>query len=121
MYKIGTIFGTRPEIIKLSCVIKELDKHTEQILINTNQNFSFDLNQIFFQDLGIRDADFNLNVAGKNASQIIASTIQQTDDILSTLNLDAVLIYGDTNSAFSAVAAKTESSHFPHGSRKSLF
>lgn len=106
MYKIGTIFGTRPEIIKLSSVIKELDKHTEQILINTNQNFSFGLNEILFQDLGIRNADFNLGVSGKNASQTIANTIQKTDDVLSTLNLDAILIYGDTNSAFSAVAAK---------------
>lgn len=106
MYRIGTIFGTRPEIIKLSSVIEKFDKHTEQVLINTNQNFSYELNEIFFADLGMRKADYNLNVMGDTPCQTIANTIQQTDQLISDINLDAILVYGDTNSAFSAIAAK---------------
>ncbi len=104
--KVMTVVGTRPEIIKLSQVVKELDKNTEHIFVHTGQNYDFELNEIFFQEMGIRQPDYFLAAAGKNAAQTIGKVIANTDDLLAKECPDAFLVLGDTNSCFSAVAAK---------------
>lgn len=104
--KIVTIVGTRPEIIKLAETIKELDKYTHHILVHTGQNYDYELNEVFFNDLEIRKPDYFLNAAGKNAAQTIANVIAKSDEIFEKENPDAVLIYGDTNSCLAVIAAK---------------
>jgi UDP-N-acetylglucosamine 2-epimerase len=104
--KVMTIVGTRPEIVKLSRVIAELDKFTEHILVHTGQNYDYELNEIFFEQLSIRKPDFFLNAAGENATQTIANVIVSSDKILGEINPDAVLLYGDTNSCISVISAK---------------
>lgn len=106
MMKIMTIVGTRPEIIKLSRVIAELDKHTEHILAHTGQNYDYELNQVFFEDLEIRKPDYFLDAAGKNAAETIAKVIQKSDELIEKENPDAILLYGDTNSCLSVISAK---------------
>lgn len=101
-----TIVGTRPEIIKLSRVIPELDKYTEHILVHTGQNYDYELNEIFFEELGLRKPDFFLNAAGENAAQTIANVITKSDELLAQESPDAVLLYGDTNSCLSVISAK---------------
>ncbi len=104
--KVMTIVGTRPEIIKLSRVIAELDKHTNHVLVHTNQNFDFELNEIFFKELEIRKPDHFLNVNTGVAAQAIGDIIIKADQILEQEKPDAVLLYGDTNSCLSAISAK---------------
>ena len=104
--KIVTIVGTRPEIIKLSEVIKELDKFTDHKLVHTGQNYDFELNEIFFEELGIRKPDIFLNAAQENAAQTIGNIIIESDKVLKDLKPDAVLLYGDTNSCLSVISAK---------------
>lgn len=104
--KVMTIVGTRPEIIKLCRVIDELDKHVEHILVHTGQNYDYELNEIFFQELGIRKPDYFLDAAGENAAHTIGNVIARTDDLLSKVCPDAFLLLGDTNSCLSAIAAK---------------
>lgn len=104
--KVLTIVGTRPEIIKLSRVIAELDKYTNHTLVHTGQNFDYELNEIFFEQLGIRKPDYFLNAAGKNAAETIGNVIIKSDEILEKLKPDAFLIYGDTNSCLSVISAK---------------
>jgi UDP-N-acetylglucosamine 2-epimerase len=104
--KVMTIVGTRPEIVKLSRVIAELDKFTEHILVHTGQNYDYELNEIFFEQLSIRKPDYFLNAAGENATQTIANVIVSSDKILGEINPDAVLLYGDTNSCISVISAK---------------
>lgn len=104
--KVMTIVGTRPEIIKLSRVIAELDKHTEHILVHTGQNFDYELNEIFFEELGIRKPDVFLNAAGKTAAETIGQVIIKSDEVLESHQPDAVLLYGDTNSCMSVISAK---------------
>lgn len=104
--KVMTIVGTRPEIIKLSRVIPELDKYTEHILVHTGQNYDYELNEIFFEELGLRKPDFFLNAAGENAAQTIANVITKSDELLAQESPDAVLLYGDTNSCLSVISAK---------------
>lgn len=104
--KVMTIVGTRPEIIKLAETIKELDKYTSHILVHTGQNFDYELNEVFFKDLELRKPDYFMNAAGKNAAQTIANVIAKTDEILEKENPDAILLYGDTNSCLSIIAAK---------------
>ncbi len=104
--KVMTIVGTRPEIIKLAETIKELDKYTDHILVHTGQNFDYELNEVFFKDLELRKPDYFMNAAGKNAAQTIANVIAKTDEILEKENPDAILLYGDTNSCLSIIAAK---------------
>jgi len=104
--KIMTIVGTRPEIIKLSRVIAELDLHTNHILVHTGQNYDFELNEIFFEQLSIRKPDYFLDVAGQNAAETIGNVIIKSDAILEELKPDAVLLYGDTNSCLSVISAK---------------
>lgn len=104
--KVMTIVGTRPEIIKLSRVISELDKHTNHILVHTGQNYDYELNEIFFEQLGIRKPDHFLNAAGGSAAETIGQVIIKSDQILGELKPDAVLLYGDTNSCLSVISAK---------------
>lgn len=101
-----TIVGTRPEIIKLSRVIHELDQSTNHVLIHTGQNYDFELNEIFFRDLGIRKPDFFMNAAGKNAAETIGNVIKLADELLERIQPDALLLYGDTNSCLSVISAK---------------
>lgn len=106
MRKVMTIVGTRPELIKMSRVIAEFDEHTEHILVHTGQNYDYELNQVFFEDLGIRKPDYFLDAAAANAAKTIARVIEKTDDVLEIEQPHAVLIYGDTNSCLSVIAAK---------------
>lgn len=101
-----TIVGTRPELIKMCCVIEQLDRETEHVLVHTGQNYDYELNQVFFDDLGIRKPNYFLNAAGATAVETIANTIVKTDQILESESPDAVLIYGDTNSGLAVISAK---------------
>lgn len=104
--KVMTIVGTRPEIIKLSCVIPELDKYTDHILVHTGQNYDYELNEIFFEGMKIRRPDVFLNVAGETAAETIGNVIIKSDALMKELKPDAVLLYGDTNSCLSVISAK---------------
>ncbi len=106
MLKVFTLVGTRPELIKLSSTFKELDRSVEHILVHTGQNFDYELNEVFFEQLGIRKPDYFLNAAGDNAAQTIANVILKTDALLEQLQPDAFLVYGDTNSCVGVIAAK---------------
>lgn len=104
--KVMTIVGTRPEIIKLACVIKELDKYTEHILVHTGQNYDYELNQVFFEDLGLREPDVYMDAAGSNAAETIGNVIIKSDELFKKYKPDAVLLYGDTNSCLAVISAK---------------
>ncbi|PYG85780.1 UDP-N-acetylglucosamine 2-epimerase (non-hydrolysing) [Ruminiclostridium sufflavum DSM 19573] len=106
MLKVMTIVGTRPEIIKLSRVIDKLDKCTEHILVHTGQNFDYELNDIFFEQMRIKRPRYYLNSAGKTSVETIANVLVKADEVLEKERPDAVLIYGDTNSCLSVIAAK---------------
>ncbi len=105
-YKVVTIIGTRPEIIRLSEVIKLCDKEFDHILVHTGQNYDYELNQIFFEELGLRQPDYYLNCVGKNLGETIGNAIARSYDLLKEIMPDAVLILGDTNSALCAISAK---------------
>jgi UDP-N-acetylglucosamine 2-epimerase (non-hydrolysing) len=104
--KVATILGTRPEIIRLSRVIAALDRYTDHVLIHTGQNYDYELNQVFFEDLEIRRPNYFLQAAGKNAAETIGLVISKSSEALTEVQPDAVLILGDTNSCLSALAAK---------------
>lgn len=104
--KVATVLGTRPEIIRLSRVIAALDRSTDHVLIHTGQNYDYELNQVFFEDLEIRQPDFFLGAAGKNAAETIGLVISKSSDLLAEVRPDAVLILGDTNSCLASIAAK---------------
>ena len=106
MKKVMTIVGTRPEIIKLSRVIAELEKYTEHILVHTGQNYDYELNEIFFNEMEIKKPDYFLNAAGKNAAETIGNVITKADELMAKIEPDAVLLYGDTNSCLSVISAK---------------
>lgn len=106
MLKIMTIVGTRPEIIKLSRVIYELDKYSHHYLVHSGQNFDYELNEIFFEELEIRKPDYFLNAAGKNAAETIGNVIIKSDEIFEKIKPDALLLYGDTNSCMAVISAK---------------
>lgn len=106
MLKVMTIVGTRPELIKMSRVIAELDLHTRHVLVHTGQNYDYELNQLFFEDLAIRKPDHFLEAVGDNAAQTIARVIEKSDVILEKEKPDAVLLYGDTNSCLAVISAK---------------
>jgi UDP-N-acetylglucosamine 2-epimerase (non-hydrolysing) len=106
MLKVMSIVGTRPELIKMSRVIAEFDRHTQHVLVHTGQNFDYELNQVFFEDLEIRKPDYFLNAAGANAAQTIAQVIAKSDEVFEKERPDAVLLYGDTNSCLSVISAK---------------
>lgn len=104
--KVMTILGTRPEIIRLSRVLAKLDQYCDHTLVHTGQNYDYELNEIFFTDLGIRKPDHFLSVAGGNAAETIANVIKESDKIMDQVKPEAVLILGDTNSCISALSAK---------------
>ncbi len=104
--KVATIVGTRPEIIRLSRVIAALDGHLEHVLVHTGQNYDYELNQIFFDDLGLRKPDRFLDAAGQTAAETIGLVIARADAALREIRPDAVLVLGDTNSCLAAIAAK---------------
>lgn len=104
--KVITFVGTRPEIIRLSRIISLLDKYTEHVLVHTGQNYDYELNEIFFEDLGIRKPDYFLNAAGKRPMETIGQIMDKGDELLEKIQPEALLILGDTNSALIAIAAK---------------
>jgi len=106
MLKVMTIVGTRPEIIKLSEVMKELDKHTNHIVVHTGQNYDYELNEIFFEQLGVRRPDFFLEAIKGTVSETIGDIIAKADKVIVDEKPDAILVYGDTNSCLSVIPAK---------------
>jgi len=106
MYKIITIVGTRPELIKMSLLFRELDLYTNHLIVHTGQNYDYELNNIFFKDLGIRKPDFFLNVADNKVANTIANVISESDKVFEKEKPDAILLYGDTNSSLSVISAK---------------
>jgi UDP-N-acetylglucosamine 2-epimerase len=106
MLKVMTIVGTRPEIIRLSRVIDKLDRHCNHVLVHTGQNFDFELNDVFFLELGIRRPDSFLAAAGASAAETIGNVIIAADRVLREHNPDALLLLGDTNSSLAAISAK---------------
>ena len=118
--KVMTILGTRPEIIKLSRVMAQLEEHMEHVLVHTGQNYDYELNEIFFEDLGVRKPDYFLDVAGKSVAHTIGNVIAKSDDVMEEEQPDAVLFYGDTNSCLAVLSAKRRKIpvfHFEAGNR----
>ncbi|MGF1721709.1 UDP-N-acetylglucosamine 2-epimerase (non-hydrolyzing) [Vibrio kyushuensis] len=106
--KVVTFVGTRPEIIRLSRVVAKLDKYFDHSFVHTGQNYDYELNQIFFDDLEIRTPDIFLECAGKSAADTMSQVIVKSDEVLGQIRPDAVLILGDTNSAMAAISAKRQ-------------
>ena len=104
--KLMTILGTRPEIIRLSAVIKKCDRYFEHVLVHTGQNYDYELNQVFFEDLSLRAPDFYLDAVGADLGQTIGNIIAKSYALMVQERPDALLILGDTNSCLSAIAAK---------------
>lgn len=104
--KVMTVVGTRPEIIRLSRVMVKLDQHCDHVIVHTGQNYDYELNQIFFDDLGIRKPDYFLNAAGASAAETIGNVIGSIDKYLLSEKPDALLVLGDTNSCLSVIPAK---------------
>ena len=118
--KVMTIVGTRPEIIKLSRVIYEFEKHTKHILVHTGQNYDYELNEIFFNELEIRKPDYFLDSVGESVASTIGNIISKVDKVIEQEAPDAILLYGDTNSCLSVIAAKRRKVpifHFEAGNR----
>lgn len=106
MLKVMTLVGTRPELIKMSRVIAELDRQVKHVLVHSGQNYDFELNQVFFDDLEIRKPDYFLGAAGETAAQTIAEVISKADAVFEQEKPDALLLYGDTNTCLAVIAAK---------------
>ncbi|MDG1662067.1 MAG: UDP-N-acetylglucosamine 2-epimerase (non-hydrolyzing) [Pseudomonadales bacterium] len=106
MKTVMTIVGTRPEIIKLSRVIAELERYTNHILVHTGQNYDYELNEVFFDEMGIKKPDHFLNAAGDNPAVTIGNVIAASDELMAEVQPDAVLLYGDTNSCLAVISAK---------------
>ncbi|NUT76985.1 UDP-N-acetylglucosamine 2-epimerase (non-hydrolyzing) [Pseudomonas sp. C1C7] len=104
--KVVTVVGTRPEIIRLSRVITALDKYCDHVLVHTGQNYDYELNEIFFQDLGIRKPDHFLSAAGGNGAETIGNVIISVDRVLASVQPEALLVLGDTNSCMAVIPAK---------------
>lgn len=104
--RLMTIVGTRPEIIKLSTVIKKCDKYFDHVFVHTGQNYDYALKQVFFKDLGLRDPDYYLDVVGADLGQTMGNVISKSYDIMNKIKPDAVLVLGDTNSCLSVISAK---------------
>ena len=118
--KIMTIVGTRPEIIKLSRTICEIDKYLDHVLVHTGQNYDYELNELFFENLEVRKPDYFLDVAGQNVAHTIGNVIAKSDEIMEKEKPDAVLLYGDTNSCLAVLSAKRRKIpvfHFEAGNR----
>src|SRR5215204_6333412 len=106
MRKVMSIVGTRPEIIKMCRVLALLDQQAEHVLVHTGQNFDYNLNEVFFRDLDLRQPDYYLDAAGANAVRTIADVLIRSDEVMEKVKPEAVLIYGDTNSGLAVIAAK---------------
>jgi UDP-N-acetylglucosamine 2-epimerase (non-hydrolysing) len=106
MLKVMTIVGTRPELIKMSRVIAELNEQVNHILVHSGQNFDYELNQLFFEEMEIRKPDYFLDAIGENAAQTIAKVIEKSDEVMEKEQPDAILLYGDTNTCLAVIAAK---------------
>ena len=106
MFKVMTLLGTRPELIKMSRVIAELDRCFEHVLVHSGQNYDYELNQVFFDDLSIRKPDFFLNVEAGLPAKVISQIIDKADDVFSIVKPDALMLYGDTNTCLAIIAAK---------------
>lgn len=104
--KLMTIVGTRPEIIKMSAIIKKCDKYFDHILVHTGQNYDYTLNEVFFKDLGLREPDYYLGVVGDNLGQTMGNVITKSYELMAEVNPDAVIVLGDTNSCLSVISAK---------------
>lgn len=104
--KVMTIVGTRPEVIRLSRVISKLDQHCEHVLVHTGQNYDYELNEVFFSDLGIRKPDAFLEAAGTTAAETIGQVIISADKVMQAYEPEALLLLGDTNSSLAAISAK---------------
>ncbi len=104
--KLMTIIGTRPEIIRLSEVIKKCDRYFDQVLVHTGQNYDYTLNQIFFEDLGLRQPDYYLDAVGRDLGETIGNMIAKSYRLMTELAPDAFLVLGDTNSALAAISEK---------------
>lgn len=104
--KVMTVVGTRPEVIRLSEVIKKCDKYFDQLLVHTGQNYDYSLNQVFFEDLKLREPDYYLNSVGENLGETIGNIIAKSYELMAKVQPDALLILGDTNSCLSAISAK---------------
>lgn len=118
--KVMTIVGTRPEIIKLSRVMAELEKYTDHVLCHTGQNYDYELNEVFFEDLDVKKPDYFLSVAGKSVAHTIGNVISKSDDIMEKEQPDAILLYGDTNTCLAVLSAKRRKIpvfHFEAGNR----
>jgi len=106
MLKVMTLVGTRPELIKMSRVIAEMDQHVNHVLVHSGQNYDYELNQVFFDDLEIRKPDHFLGAAGETAAKTIAEVITKADEVLELEKPDAILLYGDTNTCLAVISAK---------------
>lgn len=104
--KLMTIVGTRPEIIKMSAIIKKCDKYFDHTLVHTGQNYDYELNKVFFDDLGLREPDAYLNVVGENLGQTMGNVISKSYELMAKVKPDAVIILGDTNSCLCVISAK---------------
>ena len=105
-FKVMTVVGTRPEIIRLSRVMAALDRYLNQVIVHTGQNYDYELNQVFFEDLELRKPDYFLEAAGKSACETVGQVIARVDEVLEKEQPEALLVLGDTNSCLSAYAAK---------------
>ena len=104
--KLMTILGTRPEIIKMSAIIKKCDKYFDHVLVHTGQNYDYTLNEVFFKDLGLREPDYFLGVVGENIGQTMGNVISKSYELMARVSPDAVIVLGDTNSCLSIISAK---------------
>lgn len=104
--KLMTIVGTRPEIIKMSAIIKKSDRYFDHTLVHTGQNYDYQLNEVFFKDLGLREPDYYLGVAGENLGQTMGNVLSKSYELMVSVRPDAVIVLGDTNSCLSVIAAK---------------
>ncbi|HEY9018773.1 UDP-N-acetyl glucosamine 2-epimerase, partial [Thiomicrospira sp.] len=104
--KVMTVAGTRPELIRLSLIIRKLDEFCDHVLVHTGQNYDFELNEVFFSDLGIRKPDYFLNAAGASSAETIGNVIIAVDKVLDEVKPEAVLVLGDTNSGMAIMPAK---------------
>ena len=104
--KLMTIVGTRPEIIKMSAIIKKADKYFDQVLVHTGQNYDYTLNQVFFKELGLREPDYYLGVVGENLGQTMGNVIAKSYELMAEVKPDAVIVLGDTNSCLCVISAK---------------
>lgn len=104
--KLMTLLGTRPEIIKMSAIIKKCDKYFDHIIVHTGQNYDYTLNEVFFKDLGLREPDYYLGVVGENLGQTMGNVISKSYELMAEVRPDAIIVLGDTNSCLSVIAAK---------------